>query len=481
MLADGNKNPAINYAAVFPNSLGVVSDTYEVAGAFSKKGWKAIQDDLKHVERFFSGEQWVLGDQISVNLDQTNLQAELGARYANDFVSAWKTYLQRGAVLPFRGIPDADEKLQKLSGNQSPLLELFYLASQNTAVDNPAVASALKALYAVMPAGAPDQYISAANADYMKGLVALQVSFDQIAQAQGAPTEAAVGQTLTNAQSALLTTKQMAQGFGVDPAAHLEGTVEKLLEDPITYVQGLLRGLGPAELNGKGKGLCAQLSPVLAQFPFNSAAKAEATPADVNAAFKPKEGALWAFFDQNLAKYLIPQGSRYVQDPSSAVPINDRFINFMNHAKAFTDMAYPGGSADLHFAYTLKPILSDDTQSVKLTIDGQDAEFSANTAAKSFTWQSTGAHGVQVTTRFKNGDAFPLGYSGLWAVFQWVDDADAQSGDTLEWRFKSGKENHPIISPVTNQPVKVRFNIGNPVFQKGYFSGLRCVSEIAKQ
>ena len=63
----------------------------------------------------------------------------------------------------------------------------------------------------------------------------------------------------------------------------------------------------------------------------------------------------------------------------------------------------------------------------------------------------------------------------------WVDDADAQSGDTLEWRFKSGKENRPIISPVTNQPVKVRFTIGNPVFQKGYFSGLHCVSEIAKQ
>ena len=145
--------------------------------------------------------------------------------------------------------------------------------------------------------------------------MALQVSFDQIAQAQGSPTEAAANQTLTNAQTALLTTKQMAQNFGVDPTGHLEGTVEKLMEDPITYVQGLLRGLGPAELNGKGKGLCAQLSPVLGQFPFNSAAKAEATAADVSAAFKPKEGAIWSFFDQNLAKYLIPQGSRFVPDP----------------------------------------------------------------------------------------------------------------------------------------------------------------------
>ncbi len=482
MLADGNKNPAINYSVAFPNSAGVVSDTYEVAGAFTKKGWKAIQDDLKHVERFFSGEQWVLGDQISVNLDQTKLQADLSTRYAGDFVTAWQTYLKRAAVLPFHGIEDADQKLQKLSGNQSPLLELFYLASQNTAVDNPAVATSLRALYTVMPAGVPDQYISAANADYMKGLVTLQVSLDQIAQSQGTPQEAAVTQTLTNAQSALLTTRQMAQNFGADPNAHLEATVEKLMEDPITYVQGLLRGLGPAELNGKGKGLCTQLSPVFAHFPFNSSSKTEATPADVNAAFKPKEGAIWAFFDQNMAKYLILQGSRYVPDPSSPVPINPGFINFLDHAKAFSDMAYPAGSADPHFTYTLKPILSDDIQSLRLTIDGQGAEFSADTAAKSFAWQPAGAHGVQYTVKFKNGDTVPFpNYTGLWAIFQWVDDADAQSGDTLEWRVKGGKGDRPILSPVTNQPVKVRFTFGNPVFQKGYFSGLHCVSEIAKQ
>jgi type VI secretion system protein ImpL len=481
MLADGNKNAPINYAATFQNSSGVVTDPYEVAGAFTKKGWKTIQDDLKHVDRFFSGEQWVLGGQISVNLDQTKLQADLGARYASEFTAAWQSYLKHGAVLPFRSIADASIKLQKLSGNQSPLLELFYLASQNTGVDNPAVTGAFRALYAVMPVGPPDQYISAANGDYMKGLLSLQVSLDQIVQTQGAPTDAAAAQTLSGAQNALLITRQMAQNFGVDPNAHLEATVQKLMEDPITYAQALLRGLGPAVLNGKGKGLCAQLSPVLMQFPFNSGSKAEATPADVNAAFKPKEGALWSFFDQNLSKYLIPQGSRYVPDPSSPLPITAGFLNFLNHAKAFSDMAYPAGSADPHFTYILKPILSDDIQSLRLNIDGQAAEFAADTPAKSFTWQPSGAHGVQVTAKFKNGDnsSFPS-YTGLWAVFQWVDDADAQSGNTLEWRLKGGKGDHPVLSPVTNQPVKVRFTISNPVFQKGYFNGLRCVSEIAR-
>ena len=475
MLADGNKNSFVNYAAAFPNAAGIVSDPYEVAGAFTKDGWKTIQDDLKHIDRFFSGEQWVLGDQVSVNLDQTRLASELSTRYAGDFVTAWQNYLKRALVLPFRDIADADDKLQKISGNQSPLLELFYLASQNTNVSNPSVASAFKALYAVMPAGAPDQYISAANGDYMKALLTLQVSLDQIAQAQGAPTDAAAGQTQTNAQNALLTTRQMAQGFGVDPTAHLEGTVEKLLEDPIVYAQGLLRGLGPAELNGKGKTMCAQMTPVLALFPFNSNSKTEATPADVNAAFKPKEGTLWSFVDQNLAKYVVPQGSQYVADPNAPVPVNPAFINFLSHAKAFSDMAYPAGSADPHFTYTLKPVLSEEFQTVKVNIDGQSADFSADTPAKSFTWQPGGTHGVQMTVKLKNGDSLPFpNYSGLWAVFQWVDDVDAQSGDIFEWRIKGGKGDRSVSSPV-------RFTISNPLFHKGYFNGLRCVSQIAKQ
>ena len=44
-------------------------------------------------------------------------------------------------------------------------------------------------------------------------------------------------------------------GFRLDPNGHIETLVQKLLEDPITYVEALLRTLGPAELNGKGKGL----------------------------------------------------------------------------------------------------------------------------------------------------------------------------------------------------------------------------------
>ena len=89
----------------------------------------------------------------------------------------------------------------------------------------------------------------------------------------------------------------MALTFGVDPEA---GTVRLLLEAPVTYVQPLLRSVGPAELNAKGRESGARSSaPAMSKYPFNANATAQATFAEVNALFKPKEGALWTFYDAN--------------------------------------------------------------------------------------------------------------------------------------------------------------------------------------
>ncbi|MBV8551411.1 MAG: hypothetical protein JOY54_08930 [Acidobacteriaceae bacterium] len=482
MLAEANKtNPPINFNAKFPGSAAYVVDNYDVPGAFTKGGWATMQDNFQHVDRFFSGEQWVLGDQSSGTADLGKLQADLSTRYASEFLNKWREYLKKAAVVPYRGIPDAAQKLDRLSSAQSPLLAMFWLASQNTAVKNADVANAFKALYAVMPPSATDQYVNPANDAYMKALAALQVSLDQIAQLPGTPNDAVAAQTLTNAQNAKLVTRQMAQNFALDPAAHLEAVVQKLLEDPITNVEGLLRGLGPAELNGKGKGLCGQLSAVLTKFPFNGGSQVQATAADVNAAFKPKEGALWAFYDANLSKYLIRQGAQFVPDPSASIRLNPAFVAFFNRAAAFADTAYAGGSADPHFSYDLKPILSDDIQSLSVTIDGQTAQFATGAAAKNFHWQTSEPHGVQLSGKYKGGTDFQYpSYDGLWAVFEWVGDADARQGSTLEWRLKAGKRDRPVLSPVTNQPVTVRFDIDNPILQKGYFSTMSCTSVIAK-
>src|ERR1017187_3152449 len=150
MLAEAGKNPPINFSRQFPGSAPVVVESHEVPGAFSKAGWAVMKDALQHPDRFFKGEQWVLGDQGATSITAAQLD-QLRTRYYDAFVNEWRAYLKGASVVRYAGLKDASQKLTQLSGNQSPLLELMALASQNTAVDDPTVAQVFQPVQTVVP------------------------------------------------------------------------------------------------------------------------------------------------------------------------------------------------------------------------------------------------------------------------------------------------------------------------------------------
>ncbi len=483
MLAEaGKSNPPINFNRQFPGSAAVVVETHEVPGAFSKGGWNFMKDAIRHADRYFSGEQWVLGDQATANIDRGKLEQDLRNRYNADFAREWRTYIKLASVVRYASLKDAADKLMLISGNQSPLLALFSLASQNTAVDDPMVANIFQPVQTVVPPQSTDRLVAPSNQNYMNALVTLQTSLEGIANQPGTVSDAAAAQTLQNATQAKVNTRQMAQAFRLDAEAHIEANTQKLLEDPITNVEGLLRSLGPEELNGKGKALCAQINPVLTKYPFNPKAGAMATVQDLNSVFKPKEGAIWQFYEASLQKAVTRQGSQFVANPAGGLQINPAFIQFLNHSAAFSDAAYAGGTADPQLKYTVKPVMSPEIQDIKLTIDGQNAEFTAtNATAKQLVWPGA-SHGLSLNVTFKGGPPFTYpSYEGLWAVFQFVGDADKHEGNVVEVTLRSGKAGRPVLNPL-GQPVTVRLDMAAapPVFDRGYFSSLSCVSQVAK-
>ena len=484
MLAEAGKhNPPINFNRQFAGSAQAVSETYEVPGAFSKGGWAFMKDAIQHADRYFSGEQWVLGEQASANIDRAKLEQDLRARYNADFILKWRTYIKSASVVRYASLADASQKLTQLSGNQSPLLELFWLASLNTDVDDPDVKAAFQPVQTVVPPGSTDRYILPPNQNYVAALAALQISLDAIASQGGTPSDAAAAPTLVKAGEAKGTTRTMAQAFRVDSDGHLDTAAQKLLEDPIVYVEGMLRLLGPAELNGKGKSLCGQFRAVLSKYPFNPNSTVEATVADVNGLLRKPDGALWSFYDQNLQKLLVKQGSQFAIGPSGGV--NPAFLNFFNAATAFSDAIYAGGAQDPHFTYMLKPEPSENIQTVNLLIDGQSLSYSGGTATpKQFTWQAGGSHGVQASVKLGGPDIAFSDAEGIWAVFRFFNRADrwtpAGAGYSLEWIIRAGKD--PM--KVNGKPLIVHFELdmaGAPaVFQAGYFSRLACVSDVAR-
>jgi type VI secretion system protein ImpL len=488
MLAEATRNnPTLQFNRRFPGSAETVVDTREVSGAYSKAGWDFMKDAIRHADRYFAGEQWVLGDQAAARPDPSKLEQQLRDRYSADFVSQWRAYLKAASVVRYASIADAAKKLNQLSGNQSPLLALFWLASQNTAVDDPKVTAAFQPVHTVVPPSAVDRYVAPPNQAYMSALGSLDTSLEQIASQPGQPAEAAAGQVLANAGTAKSASRALGQAFLPDAEGKIDSTAQKLLDDPITYVEGLLRTLGPSELNAKGKALCGQLRPILAKYPFTPNASQQATLAEVNSILRKPDGALWAFYDANLQRVLVRQGAQYVATPAGGITVTPAFVAFFNRAAAVSDAFYAGGAQDPHLTYSLKPIPSEGIENLTLRLDGQTMSSSAaNAASKQFVWPGTGVREAKASVKFGGTD---LGWSsneGLWAVFQFFEEAEKwqpASGGAwdLEWVVRAGKNAMTLPS---GKPLTVRFelNMGSapPVFQRGYLSHMGCIADVAR-
>ena len=470
-----HKNPSILFNRQFPGSADAVVDVKEVEGAFSKGGFAFMQDAIAHSDRFFAGEEWVLGKRDYGTFDRAALEKDLHTRYHDDYLAQWRGFLRAAAVLRYNNTGDAARKLNLLSSNNSPLLALFALVSTNTAVSDADLATAFQPAQAVVPANA-NPYVGATNQPYMNGLTSLLTAVDQLSKAPGGMNDqGAVGQVRNSAMSALGAAKQVEQAFKVDQAGHIDSTSAALLEAPIRAVDAILR---PPGLDGGAvKALCAQFAQVTAKFPFNPQSKTQATLSEVNALFQPNAGAIWMFYQQHMKPLVLKQGDEYVVNPASGAKINPNFIRFFNHAMQFSETVYPGGSQSPQLRFTLHPFPVQGLQELTFDMNGQTLPSSAS--PKQFTWTGAETGAVRVNGSMGGAELGILNYSGTWAVFQFFSEADRwqSSGSTqsVEWVPRSGTSGQPMM--VGGKPLTLRYDLdmqGAPVFNKSFLAGIRC-------
>jgi type VI secretion system protein ImpL len=481
LLAEASRNKApFNFNREFKGSAAVVINNLDVPPAFTKAGWDAMQDALKNIALYFKGDQWVLGDQGSASIDPAALEGQLRVMYQQDYINQWRTFLKNTRILPYRAsdLADTSMKLAKLSDNQSPLLALFCVVSQNSSTDEGEIRKAFQPVMSVVPPPCKDKYISPSNKPYIDALVALQVCVDQAAKTTPGPQQESVkSQCVQNETTARLATKQIAQNFELDKEGHVESMVQKLMEDPIANLDAALRPGPPS-----GKALCAQFQGFASKYPFNSAATTQATIQEVNGFFQPGTGALWSFYDSSLKNLLIRQGTQFAALPGAPLTVNPAFLRFFNQAAGFSDALYPGGSQQPHLAYTLKAYPTEGLQAVSLTIDGQTV---VSPNSKQMIWPGPGPQGVVLSGRLGGQELTLLTFDGLWAVFQFFESAERwqKSGSvyTFEWIPKTAGRPMTLAG---GRPVIVRLDLdtgGAPIyFQKGYFSGMNCVSNVAR-
>lgn len=488
MLSDASRRAQkVNFNEQFPGSAEVVVNTLDIPGAFTKAGWSAMQENLGKADRFFGGERWVLGDYAAEKPDAATLEQELRRRYMVDYAAKWREFLGSSRVVRFGGLKDAAQKLNTLSGAQSPLMALFWVASQNTAVDAPMVADAFDSVHKVVPPPATTvQYVWPTNEEYMGALASLQMAVGQVSDAprSAIPDPNRALPVRQNADNARSVVKRMGYTFKIDPETHLEIVATRLLEAPIEYADALTKGMGAGEINAKAARFCRDFAAISGKFPFNPTAAAEVSLQELHAMFRPQSGQLWSFYAETLQSFLQKQGAQFAANPAGSIQLTPAFVAFFNKATRFSDALYPGGTGEPVLRYALAAQRSEQIKELRVTIDGKTSK---GTGSKPYVWTGAPSHHVLISAKVSGGSEFELqNRQGPWALFRFFADADRWSqgsdGYSLDWIVRQGREGRPVMVGGKELTYRFKLDIGGaaPVFQKDFLLGLRCVAQAAR-
>lgn len=464
--------PAIDFNKNYPGSAATVVDGHIVRGAFTRAGFTFMQDAIRHPERYYNGEVWVLGPQAQASLDLGAVGQQLASRYVGDYENEWRAFLHSAAIVHYKGLADAAGKLQLLSNPSSPLLELLYTASHNTAVANPDIAKEFQPTQVFVQPDNPDHFVYDKNQGYMTGLVGLQTVFQQAAQD---PTWKADDPTktqpiITAAGAANNAANQAQQAFNIDPQAHVEQTVFALIEAPIKSVDEVLRVPPP----GTG-GLCAQFGPLMSKFPFSPNSPVDASAADVSALLQPGSGALWQVYESKLKPLLLQQGTNFVPVQGAPVKVSPAFVHFMDRAAAITAALYPpAGQPGLTF--TVRTLHSTGVQTLIFAMDAQ--RLPGIDVSKQFTWSFGTTQQVTLTTNTNP----PLPFVGPWNIFHFAQKGKVeQASPTLKLAYPLEQAGIQLME--NGVPIVAHVEISGPgasLLAPGAFSDMHCTALTAK-
>src|SRR6202042_285 len=120
-------------------------------------------DAVQHPERYAGGERWVLGDQASQSQGAAYSSADMTAQYSADFIKEWHQFVAEAHVQSCGGLPVAAGHLNTLSGPSSPLLQLFYTISHNTAVSDAHIKSIFQPAQILVDPNATGKLIGGGN------------------------------------------------------------------------------------------------------------------------------------------------------------------------------------------------------------------------------------------------------------------------------------------------------------------------------
>jgi type VI secretion system protein ImpL len=488
MLAEAEKKTQpVLFNRRYPAMAAFVTDAYQVPGAFTKAGFRFMQEEAfkTRVDQFLQGESWVVGEGAPT-VDRAKLVATLRNQYAAEYTEHWRRFLRAASVVRYSSVKDASQRLQALSGTQSALLKLLSITSWNTSV-SPDIAAVFQPVQLLTPATDTNSLIGAGNKPYMTALLDFQNKVDQVTIAVGPGVQGAADQARQsggNAKSAVL---QMATTFTPDPQGHVQETVQNLLQQPITNAEPLLTHVGSDQINRRVALFCGGARSTLSKFPFNPNSTDQVQIQELVSMLRPGTGSLWTMYGDQLQSVLQKQGSSYQAVPGD-VRLSPAFVDMFNKLATFSDVLFAQNPQEPKLTLTVKPIYASVGDAVTIRVEGIDirASRNGNSLQQTIEWPSV-SHETRLSEQITGYDAtFGGPFNSLWALFQLFYGADSWqqiNPTTMRADFVARSGAQATTSNGGNQ-LRVSVNVGPiavaQLLHRSYFAGISCPSEPAR-
>ena len=482
---------------------------------YTRRGWEGYAAaEIRRVADSASRGDWVLGtaDEAAPEGGEgaraRELERRLRRRYFDDYASTWARALKRVRATSFRNVADAANSLLVIGRADGPVASLLRLTGSQLDLREPAAGlpgeevpagalaaarpavpemrSRLRDLRAVaLPQG--ERELSEPLELWLQAVVGLQAEVERL---RGSGDVAREAERYAAAVMAGNASGREIQRLWEATTAILGGmdlrsrrVVEPLLMSPLRSTWRVLLSVGMGEVQARWEREVVQAfdEHIRGRFPFASGGT-DAAVADVAEFFRPGDGILWSFVDNELSPYLSRHRSVWKEKRWLGVGpgFSAAFLDSLNRSHQISQALFRRGSDMPSFAFDLYPIPQPGLSEIVFEANGQVYRYRNEPQEwRRFDWPGDfdqgGARLLALSTR--SHVRYELSADGLWGVLELLRKAQLtheQGTQYLsQWRMEG-----PGGAPV-EVAFRLKLDRHTNVLSPGLLEGMRLPARLA--
>ncbi|MCZ6702702.1 MAG: type VI secretion system membrane subunit TssM, partial [Ignavibacteria bacterium] len=461
-----------NGIAEFPNDLTleqaiggryiqVIRTDLKIPYIFTTDGWyNYVQGKIHDVSLNPGKEDWVLGKQhgkqtMNLDFDSDKMMEELFILYSNDYKQTWVQFIQSLRFSGFKTVPYAANNLKILSDPvNSPLIlvlkrfadELKILADIQSPSDSSNKTPFTSLNFSSINLLDIDRYRKFVLGEENGSIGAdLNAVISQYGLLSGIVESIKGGRDKTK-DYAVDVLNQRAIEFPTSLKI-IEGAVfntqefQNLLIEPVNQSWYAIISDATQYLNLQWEAKVVDSYRTIKNlYPMMETGR-DVTIQDFTDFFKPEDGILWSFFDEELSAFINKDRWKVNQGELKGVNISDKFIKYLKKIdEEISSVLFKGGN--LNVSFRLKPLLPQSrptgnkvpfVEQVYLNLDGYENTYKMGTQSWTFySWPGNrGAPGARMNISLSDyGTSDTKYFEGDWALFKLLGDASVSQGES---------------------------------------------------